>query len=113
VHADDPLIDFPLLTGGVTPPDDILTGGESFIDYTLLGAIPEKSITEAKSGRDDVSLPLAVPAVKFSPDEDLLVAALDKLGFANALGEPKRMVVEATVIRELDQEEGFIDFSSF
>jgi hypothetical protein len=114
VPADDPLIDFPLLTESVTPADDLLTGGESFID-TLLGAIPEKSITEAKSRHDDVSLPLAVPAVGFSPDrdEDLLVAALGKLGFPNALGESKRTIVEATVIRELDQEEGFIDFSSF
>jgi hypothetical protein len=112
VHVDDPLIDIPLLTGRVTPPDDLLTGGESFIDYTLLNAI---SITEAKSGQNDVSLPLAVPAVGVSPDrdEDLLVAALGKLEFANALEQPKRMIVEAMVIRELDQEEGFIDFSSF
>ena len=112
VHVDDPLIDIPLLTGRVTPPDDLLTGGESFIDYTLLNAI---SITEAKSGQNDVSLPLAVPAVGVSPDrdEDLLVAALGKLEFANVLEQPKRMIVEAMVIRELDQEEGFIDFSSF
>jgi hypothetical protein len=117
-HSDDPLVVFPVLTEGATPADDLLGNGESFIGYTLLGAIPEKSLTESDGGRNARSVTLAVPAVGVSPDhdEEVLLAALDELRIADspsALEEHKRMIVEATVIRELDNEEGFLDFSSF
>jgi len=48
-------------------------------------------------------------------DEPLLTA-LGKLQVADSNWVPeegKRMIVEAMIIRELDQEEGFLDFSSF
>jgi hypothetical protein len=49
-------------------------------------------------------------------DEELLLVALSKLEIVDSPSVPeehKRTIVEATVIRELDHEEGFIDFSSF
>lgn len=48
--------------------------------------------------------------------DELLLAALGKLEVADNSWVPeqgKRMIVEAMIVRELDQEEGFIDFSSF
>jgi len=114
---------------GVAPANGLVDDGESFVDYTLLGAIPEKPLTGVESGRDirraqrkvDVgprSVALAVPAVGASldRDEELLLVALGKLEIADSPSAPeelKRTIVEAMVIRELDHEEGFLDFSSF
>ena len=131
-HGDDSLV-FPMLTEeGGTPADSLLDDGESFIGYTLLGAIPEKPLTRVEGEQDirelyrvqhkvDVgpgSVALAVPAADASldRDEELLLVALGKLDIADSPSAPeehKRTIVEAMVIRELDHEEGFIDFSSF
>jgi hypothetical protein len=131
-HGDDSLV-FPMLTEeGATPADSLLDDGESFIGYTLLGAIPEMPLTRVESEQDirelcrvqhkvDVglgSVALAVPAADASldRDEELLLVTLGKLDIADSLSAPeehKRTIVEAMVIRELDHEEGFIDFSSF
>jgi hypothetical protein len=51
-----------------------------------------------------------------SDSDELLLAALGKLEVADNPSIPeeyKRTIVEALIIRELDQEEGFLDFSSF
>jgi len=48
--------------------------------------------------------------------DELIVTALNKLEFLDTNWTPegrKRVIVEAMIIRELDQEEGFLDFSSF
>ncbi|KAN0131717.1 hypothetical protein V8E53_010559 [Lactarius tabidus] len=48
--------------------------------------------------------------------DELLLTALGKLDLADSSRVPeqgKRMIVEAMIVRELDQEEGFLDFSSF
>ncbi|KAI0251065.1 hypothetical protein BJV78DRAFT_1154670 [Lactifluus subvellereus] len=129
-HGGDDSLVFPMLAEeGAAPADGLLDDGESFIGYTLLGAIPEKSPTGVENGRElrrvqhkvDVgpgSVALTVPAVGASldRDEELLLVALGKLEIADnpsAPEEHKRTIVEAMVIRELDHEEGFLDFSSF
>jgi hypothetical protein len=117
-HGDDPLGIFPVLTEAAVPTDGLLGDEESFIGCSLFGAIPKKSLDDVESRRDARSVALAVPAVRISSDrdEELLLAALEKLKVADgplAPEEHKRMIVEATVIRELDLEEGFLDFSSF
>jgi len=63
---------------------------------------------------------IVVTAVDALPESDeLLIAAFgSKLEVpdtpsASASEELKRTIVEALIIRELDHEEGFLDFSSF
>jgi hypothetical protein len=108
-HSDDPLDFFPVLTEAAVPADGLLDDEESF----LFGVIPKKSLNDAESGRDARSVALAVPAVRVSSNhdsEEFLLSALDILNVSEsrlAPEEHKRVIVEATVIRELDLEEGF------
>jgi hypothetical protein len=134
VHGEDSLLIFPLLTDCLprcpTPPTSHITGEQSFIGSNHLDVIPEKSLASVERGVDarelregqceDVRPELAaivVTAIDALPDPgELLVAAFDELEVATSpsvLEEPKRRIVEALIIRELDQEEGFLDFSSF
>jgi hypothetical protein len=85
-------------------------------------AVPKSPVIRIQSGYTapqlrDVPHSLGVESqcVHADGDEPLLTA-LGKLEIADNSripGEGKRMIVEATIIRELDQEEGFLDFSSF
>jgi hypothetical protein len=135
VHGDDSLLVFPMLTDCLprcpTPADRHINGEESLIGDNHLHAIPEKSLASVERGlgarelhqvqfEGDVGpepAAIVVTTVDALPDpEGLLFAALGKLGVADSPSvpeEPKRRVVEALIIRELDQEEGFLDFSSF
>jgi hypothetical protein len=134
VHGDDSLLVFPLLTDCLprcpTPPNSHITGEESFVRNNHLDVIPEKSLASAERGVDageprevqyeDIgpeSAAIVVTAIDALPDPDeLLVAAFRELGVATSPSvpeEPKRRIVEALIIRELDHEEGFLDFSSF
>jgi hypothetical protein len=60
---------------------------------------------------------IVVTAADALPDPDAsLLAAFDKLEVVDSPSVPeehKRRIVEAMVFRELDNEEGFLDFSSF
>jgi hypothetical protein len=132
VHTDDSFLVFPVLTDCLprcsTPADSHINGEESLIDNKDLDAIPEKSLTRVERGLDahqvqiegDVGpepVAVVVTAIDALPDPDeLLLAALSKLGVAASPSvpeEPKRKIVEALIIRELDHEEGYLDFSSF
>jgi hypothetical protein len=135
VHGDDSLLVFPMLTDCLprcpTPANSHISGEESIIGNNHLDAIPEKSLTSAERGLDARELhqvqfegdveaepaAIVVTAIDAWPDPDeLLLAALGKLGVAASPSVPegpKRRIVEAFIIRELDQEEGFLDFSSF
>jgi hypothetical protein len=112
------------------PPNNHITGEESLIGNNHLEVIPEKSLASVEKGVDarevrevqykDVGPEptiIAVTAIDALSDPDeLLVAAFGELEVATSPsvpGEPKRRIVEAFIIRELDQEEGFLDFSSF
>lgn len=134
VHGDDSLLVFPLLTDCLprcpVPPNSQITGEESFIGNNHLDVIPEKSLANVEKGSgarelrevpyEDVGLEPAavvVAAIDALPDPDkLLVTAFGELEVASSPPvpeEPKRRIVEALIIRELDHEEGFLDFSSF
>jgi len=134
VHGDDPLLVFPLLAGCLprclTPPNSHITGEESSIEDNHLDVVPEKSLASVKGEVDARELrevhsgdiepepaAIVVTAIDGLPDSDeLLVAALGKLEVAASTSvpeEPKRRIVEALIIRELDHEEAFLDFSSF
>lgn len=134
VHGDDSFLVFPLLTDCLprcpTPPNSHVTEEESLIGKNHLDVIPEKSLASAEKGADaselrkvqyeDIgpdSAAIVVTAIDALPDPDeLLVAAFRQLEVATSPSvpeEPKRRIVEALIIRELDHEEGFLDFSSF
>jgi hypothetical protein len=134
VHGDDSLLIFPLLTDCLprcpTPPNSQITGEQPFVGNNHLDIIPEKSLAGGERGVDarklrevrykDVgpeSAATVVTATDALPDPDkLLVAAFGELEVATSpsvVEEPKRRIVEALIIRELDHEEGFLDFSSF
>ena len=134
VHGDDSLLVFPLLTDCLprrpTPPNSHVTREGLFIGNKHLDVIPEKSLASVERGvgarelhedqyEDVGSEPAAiiVTAVDALPDPDeLFVAAFGELEVATSPSvpeEPKRRIVEALIIRELDHEEGFLDFSSF
>jgi hypothetical protein len=125
VHDDDSLLVFPMLTDcfhRCPMPNSHNGGEESFIDNNHMDTIPEKSLTSVKRGVAAREL----HQVQFEGDvgpeptgidaDELLLAALGKLGITaspSVSEEPKRRIVEALIIRELDHEEGFLDFSSF
>lgn len=131
-QSDDSLLVFPLLTDFLprcpVPPNS--AGEESFIGNNHLEVIPEKSLASAERRVDARELsevqyesvgpePAAIPITTIdalSDPGELLVAALGELEIGTSPsvpGEPKRRIVEALIIRELDHEEGFLDFSSF
>jgi hypothetical protein len=132
-HGDDSLLVFPLLTDCFprcpTPPNSHITGEQSFMGNNDLDVIPEKSLASVERGVDARELrevqyedvgpepaAIVVAAIDALPDPDeLLVAAFSELEVATSSvpEEPKRRIVEALIIRELDHEEGFLDFSSF
>lgn len=102
-----------------------LTDGEKLLfgpSQSCAIAVPKSPIIRIQGGYTasqlrDVphSLEVESHCVHADGDEPLLTA-LGKLEIADNSwipGEGKRMIVEATIIRELDQEEGFLDFSSF
>lgn len=133
-HDDDSLL-FPMLTDSSprcpTPAEGLIGGGESFIDHNHLEDIPKKSRSDADNGLNTRGFyrvqsegdvrpkPVAIvvtAANALSDSDELLLAALGKLEVADSPSVPeeyKRTIVEALIIRELDQEEGFLDFSSF
>jgi hypothetical protein len=132
VHGDDSPLVFPMLSDCLPrcpmPANSHISGEESIIGNNRLEAIPEKSLTSVERGRDARELhqvqfegddgpePLAIviTAVDALADSDeLLLAALGKLGVASVPEDPRRRIVEALIIRELDHEEGYLDFSSF
>lgn len=131
--GDDTLV-FPItdISPRCSPPaNGIISCRESFIGYSHFDDMPEKSpssVGSRLSARElhrvqyegDVGLdPMAVvvTAVDALPESDeLLIAAFGKLEISDSPSAPeelKRTIVEALVIRELDHEEGFLDFSSF
>lgn len=132
VHGDDSLLVFPLLTDCLprcpTPPNSHITREQSFIGENDLDVIPEKSLASVERDVDELrevqyedvgpeptTIVVTVMDALPNPDE-LLVTAFGELEVATSpsvLEEPKRRIVEALIIRELDQEEGFLDFSSF
>lgn len=135
VHGDDSLFVFPLLTDCFprcpTPPNRRITGEQSFFGNNHLDVIPEKSLAIAERRVDDATelhevqyddigsetAAIVVTAIDALPDPDeSLVTAFRELEVASSPSvseEPKRRIVEALIIRELDHEEGFLDFSSF
>jgi hypothetical protein len=130
VHGEDSLFVFPLLTDFLPrcpmPPNNHTTGEESSVGNNLLEVNPEKSVAgiergvvarEVQSegiGPEPPGIAVAAIGALSDPDE-LLVAAFGELDVATSPvpGEPKRRIVEALIVRELDHEEGFLDFSSF
>ena len=130
VHGDDSPLVFPMLTDCLsqcpTPAINHISGEESVISNNHLDVIPEKSLisVEALDARElhqvqDVEpepTAIVITGVEALADPDeLLLAALGKLGVAASSSpkDPKRRIVEALIIRELDHEEGYLDFSSF
>lgn len=133
-HSDDSLF-FPMLIDYAhrcsTPAEGLISGGESFIGDNQLDGVSEKPIPGCETRSDtrarhhvqsegDVRpepVAIVVTAADALPDPDaLLLAAFDKLEVADSLSvleEDKRKIVEAMVFRELDNEEGYLDFSSF
>jgi len=112
------------------PAENLISGGESFIGYNQSDDVSEKPITGSEGRSDsrerhqiqseDVGhepVTIVVATVDALPDPDaLLLAAINKLGVTDSPSVPdehKRKIVEALVVRELDSEEGFLDFSSF
>jgi hypothetical protein len=133
VHGDDSLLF--LILADSSPrcsksAESLIGGGESFIGHDMNGPL-EKSLTSVESRLDTCELHCAqhegdiepepaaivVTAVDALPDPDeVLQTAFGKLQVADnpsAPGGHKRTIVEALVTRELDQEEGFLDFASF
>ena len=132
-HGDDSLL-FLMLTDSSPrcsrSAESLIGGGESFIGHDMNGIL-EKSLTSVESRLDTCELHCAqhqediesepaaivVAAVDTLPDPDeVLQTAFGKLQVADnpsAPGGPKRTIVEALVTRELDKEEGFLDFASF
>jgi hypothetical protein len=113
-----------------TPADGVISGGESLIGHNHLSGVPEKSLTGVENRLDTSELhcvqsgvidpepatTVVTVADTLSDPDELLLAALDKLEVADSPSIPeeqKRTIVEALVFRELDNEEGFLDFSSF
>lgn len=126
VHDDDSLLVFPMLSDcfpRCQMPNSHNGGEESFIiDNNHLDTIPEKSLTSVERGLDARDLHQVQLEGDVGPEptgigaDELLLDALGKLGIAanpSVPEEPKRRIVEALIIRELDHEEGFLDFSSF
>ncbi|KAH8978053.1 hypothetical protein EDB92DRAFT_654533 [Lactarius akahatsu] len=102
VHDDDPL--FPMLEPHNLA-HGLASGEELLIGRSQLGTVtvPKSPMTRIQ---DDV----------LEERDEPLLTAFGKLEVADSswvLGEGKRVIVEAMIIRELDQEEGFLDFSSF
>lgn len=134
-RGDDSFLVFPMLTDCSprcsTPANSLSSGRGSFIRYNHLDNIQEKSLTGAESELNDRELccvqyegdvepePVAIVVTTADalPDPDeLLRAAFSKLEVADSpevLEEHKRTIIEALIIRELDHDEGFLDFSSF
>jgi hypothetical protein len=135
VHGDDSLLVFPMLSDCLprfqVPANGHTSGEESINGNNHLDSIPEKSPTSVEGGLDARELQqvqfegdvgpeptaIVITGVDASADpDDLLLAALGKLGVAASSSnpkDPKRRIVEALIIRELDHEEGYLDFSSF
>ena len=125
VHDDDSL--FPMLT--LDEPhhltNDLADGEESIISPGQAGVItvPKSPIIKIHGGHAsprlrDVQLNLEAESrfVHDDGSDELLLTAFGKLEVADGSWVPeggKRMIVEAMIVRELDQEEGFLDFSSF
>ncbi|KAH9162101.1 hypothetical protein EDB89DRAFT_1956319 [Lactarius sanguifluus] len=104
-HDDDSL--FPMLT--LDEPHHLAHGLASG-EELLIGRSQSGTVTVPKSPmtriQDDV----------LQERDEPLLTAFGKLEVADSSWVPeegKRMIVEAMIIRELDQEEGFLDFSSF
>ncbi|KAH9960676.1 hypothetical protein BC827DRAFT_1155720 [Russula dissimulans] len=131
--GDDSLV-FPITdcSPRCSPPiNGIIGSQESFIGYNHFDDIPEKPPSSVGSRLDarerhriqyegDVGadpMAIIITAVDALPESDeLLIAAFGKLEVSDSPSAPeelKRTIVEALVIRELDHEEGFLDFSSF
>jgi hypothetical protein len=130
-HGDDTLL-FPMLTDYPprysTSAESLISGGESILGYNQSDGVLKRSITGCERRSDtrhvqsqgDVGPePVAtiVTAADALPGSDAtLLAALDKLKVADTPSVPEehtRKIVEAMIFRELDNEEGFLDFSSF
>jgi len=120
VHDDDSL--FPMLT--LDEPHHsargLADGNELLINPSQAGAItiPKIPIIRIQGGHSaprlrDVQLRLEVHSDGLQESDESLLAAFGKLEVADSPEEGKRIIVEAMVIRELDQEEGFLDFDSF
>jgi hypothetical protein len=126
VHDDDSL--FPMLT--LDEPHQLvhsLTDAEELhIRPNQPGAItvPKSPIIKIHGGHTsprvrDVQRDLESQFVHddgLNESDELLLTALGKLEVADKSWAPeqgKRTIVEAMIVRELDQEEGFLDFSSF
>jgi len=131
-HGDDSLF-FPMPTDFSPrysmPAENFISGGELFIGYHQSDDVSDKPITGSECRSDtrerhqvqseDVGhepVTIGVTATDALPDPDtLLLAAIDRLKVTDSPipEEHKRTIVEALVVRELDSEEGFLDFSSF
>jgi len=130
VHGDDSLLF--LMLADSSPrcsksAESLIGGGESFIGHDINGTL-EKSFTSAESRLelhcaqhegdiDPEPAAIVATAVDALPDPDeVLQTAFGKLQVADNPSAPdghKRTIVEALVTRELDKEEGFLDFASF
>jgi hypothetical protein len=124
VHDDDSL--FPMLTLDVPHhlAHGLADGQELLITRSQSGAVtvPKSPMTGHMAHglchvqhNPEVESRFVHDDVLHESDEPLLTA-LCKLEVADSSWVPeegKRMIVEAMIIRELDQEEGFLDFSSF
>jgi hypothetical protein len=138
VHDDDSLL-FLMLTDSSPrsiSAESLIGGGKSVIGHNMNGIL-EKSLTSVESRLDACELHCAqhegdiepepaaivVTAVDALPEPDpdpdpdeVLQTAFGKLQVADNPSTPdghKRTIVEALVTRELDKEEGFLDFASF
>ncbi|KAH9994669.1 hypothetical protein BJV77DRAFT_1066664 [Russula vinacea] len=119
VHDDDSLLVFPMLSDcfpRCQMPNSHNGGEESFIiGNNHLDTIPEKSLTSVERGLDARDLHQVQLEGDVGPEptgigaDELLLDALGKLGIAanpSVPEEPKRRIVEALIIRELDHGEG-------
>jgi len=128
VHDDDTLFPILALDESHHLAHGLANGEELLISRSQSGAVtvPKSPMTKIQGGHTTPALRhvqhnLEVEShfvhdnVSQESDEPLLTA-LGKLGVADSSWVPeegKRTIVEAMIIRELDQEEGFLDFSSF
>ena len=129
VLGDDPLLIFPILTDCLprcpTSRNSHIVGEESFIGNNHLDVIPEKSLASVERGLDTCERPEVRFEGEVEPEpativvtDEMLVAAFGNLDVTASPSVPEesktnRRIVEALIIRELDHEEGFLDFSSF
>lgn len=123
VHDNDSLFPMLALDGPHHLAHGLADGKELLICRSQSGAVtvPKSPMTKIQDGHTAPGLRHVQHNLEVNDDvlqesDEPLLSAHGKLEVADSSWVPeesKRIIVEAMIIRELDQEEGFLDFSSF